>query len=146
MSGYPFHHLVVAWDASPDAAAALDLAIRIAAVSQGMIDAVSVVDPADSVETIEARQRAVEANRSSLEDDLEPFSRRAAAEHVRLRLVFAQEVDPAHALLEHAARHGSDLILIGRRGSTGHLHPGLGPVAKHLVAEGATPVLVTGAG
>jgi nucleotide-binding universal stress UspA family protein len=143
MSTSQFHRVVVAWDGSPDAQAAVDLALRLVG-HDGAVDALVVVDPGEGTETRGSHDRAVDAGRQQAEEALEPFLERAAHAHTRLRLVFVEGDDPVHAMLHHADHHGADLIVVGRRGSSGRLHSGLGPVASGLAAKGRLPVLVTG--
>jgi len=55
------------------------------------------------------------------------------------RVVFDE---PAHGLLEDAARFGADLIVLGRTGRTRHDRPTLGSVALRVVAHADASVLV----
>lgn len=138
-----FHHALVAWDGSPDAQAAVEQALRLVG-REGSVEALVVVDPGESTETRGSHDRAVDAGRQVAEEALEPFMEEAAHAHTRLRLVFLEGDDPVAAVLHHAEHHGADLIVVGRRGASGRLHSGLGPVAHGLAAKGRLPVLVTG--
>jgi universal stress protein A len=48
---------------------------------------------------------------------------------------------PAEAILDYAARHGIDLIVMGTQGRTGLSHLFLGSVAEHVVRGAPCPVL-----
>lgn len=140
----PFHHILVAWDASPDAHVALELAIRIATTNHGSVTAVSVLDPGTHADTEGAKSRAIDSIRRDLEDAIAPYREVAVSGDVRLRDVVIESTSRPEALLDYAAHHAADLLVAGRRGSSGHLHVHIGPVTERLVSRGHLPVLVTG--
>lgn len=143
MPASPIHHILVAWDASPDAHAALELALHLARVNHGSVTAVSVLDPGTHAETIGAQSRAVEAVSADLERALASHREEAEAMGARLNHVVIDATDRSDALLTYATHHAADLLIAGRRGNSGRIHAHLGPVAEQLLSRGHLPVMVT---
>ena len=60
----------------------------------------------------------------------------------RLSLQFEQSGDAARAVCEYAQQHGFDLLVLGRHGAGGVLHPRLGHVAAVAARKSSLPVLL----
>jgi nucleotide-binding universal stress UspA family protein len=136
--------VLVGFDGTNDARAALRLALALAAdAGGGEVVALSVV-PDSRGETVEDRRGAFDA-------DAGPLRQRAQADmaawgdpQVRAWVEVAPGDHPARTLLAQAERGGFDLLVVGRHGGDRLLHGGLGRVARELVEHARCPVLVVG--
>ncbi len=140
----PFRRLLVGWDASRDAAAALQAAVAIA--GEGHVVALAVLPPAGHAET--ASERA--ANEKAAGERVRaPFDRLhaelAAPAGARVSLQLAQDRHVARVLCGYAAEHGFDLLVLGRHGEGGVAGGKLGRVADAAVRSATIPVLLMSA-
>lgn len=135
--------ILVGWDCSPGAAAALRAAAVIAAEGAARVVALAVLRPAQYTEDAEegaadfdGRQRFAQETfakaRSALPETLQE----------RVCLQFAQSDDAARTVCEYAQQHGFDLLVLGRHGTGGVLHPRLGHVAATAARKSSLPVLL----
>lgn len=143
MHAAAFHRVLVGWDASPGAEAALDAALRLAGPS-GRVVALAVLPSTPHVETDGERERELASVRQRVEERFQ--EQRAALDglETELRLDVLESQDQATALREYAGKHGFDLVVVGRHGEGGVLHPKLGHVSTAVVQSGPMPVLVVG--
>jgi nucleotide-binding universal stress UspA family protein len=141
-----FRRLLLAWDGSPPARRALDLAIDLARRYDAEIVAASVAHSPSHAETEEDRRESVDAARRFLEESYHRVRDRAdragvPAEHV---VIEGEEREPADDLIRYAHDHGFDLVIAGhhrrRRPSRLVLHG----LADRLVAHADLPVLIIG--
>ena len=135
--------ILVAYDFSPHAEAALRSAIALARASKGQVrllhscglpiggmmpyDAAIPIDTYNSI-----RDAAVER--------LEAVRRDAAGQGVEVT-AFVTTIFPVEAVLEAAQKEGVGLIVVGTRGLTGLKHALLGSVAERIVRLAPCPVL-----
>lgn len=143
MHAAAFHRVLVGWDASPGAEAALDAALRLTGPS-GRVVALAVLPPASHVETDEERERALASERQRVEERFDEQRAALGGLETELRLDVLESQDQAASLREYASRHGFDLVVVGRHGEGGILHPKLGHVSTAIVQSGPMPVLVVG--
>ncbi len=87
------------------------------------------------------RARLSDALRSSLKPVLEGARRALAGDGLTVEEVFAFG-EPAHALLDEAARRGVDLIALGRTGWSQDRRVPLGSVAQRVVTHADASVLI----
>jgi len=138
-----FRRILVGWDCSPGAAAALRAAAAVAADTAAHVVALAVLKPAphteeaaDGAADFDGRQRFAE----------ETFAKARAAmpdaQQARVTLRFAQSGNAARTVCEYAQQQGFDLLVIGRHGAGGVLHPRLGHVAATAARKGSLPVLL----
>lgn len=141
-----FRRLLLAWDGSPPAHRALDLAIDLARRYGANVVAVSVAHLPSHAETEEDRRESVEAARRFLEQSFVEVRDRADRAGVQLEQVIVEgETEPADDLIRYAHEHGFDLIVAGHH--RGRRRPGrvvLHGLAERLVAHADLPVLITG--
>lgn len=145
--GGPFRRVLVAWDGSPDSVAAL----RTAAAIVGDRPAGHVVALAVLPASVPA-----EAWRDGAGE--EPQDRRwvqegfvrardsiAATSRARIDLHIEEGRHAAQSLCAYASEHVYDLLVLGRHGDGGMLHPRVGHVAKAAAAASTVPVLLVSA-
>lgn len=143
MTTGPFRRILVGWDCSPGAAAALRAAMAAATDEAARVVVLAVLKPAPSTE--EAAEGAADFDgRQRLAE--ETFAKACAAvpdaQRARVTLRFAQSGDAARTVCDYAQQHGFDLLVLGRHGVGGVLHPRLGHVAATAARKAALPVLL----
>lgn len=143
MTTTPFRRVLVGWDCSLDAAAALQTAASIARDGAAHVVALAVLDAAPHGESNEDRARD-RAERRRYTERLFYEARESvpAAARAQVRLQIVEDGDPAHAVCDYAAEHGFDLLVLGRHGEGGVLHHRLGHVAEKAARAGKLPVLL----
>jgi nucleotide-binding universal stress UspA family protein len=135
----PYRRVLVGWDASPDSVTALRAAAALAATTaQGYVVALAVLPEARSPEHDEVSSpvRRVHAVFGST---------RASIEYPAGDMICLQTEDsthPARTLCEYAHTHAFDLLVLGRHGNGGILHPKLGHVAHAVAKASEVPVLL----
>ncbi|HEX6932336.1 MAG TPA: universal stress protein [Streptosporangiaceae bacterium] len=141
-----FRRALVAWDGSPDSVAALRAASAIVGGRNGHVVALSVLpvdspreasnDPAAEAPSQARRVRATfDATRSAI----------AKTSSVRIDLHTAESRHVAGSICDYAAEHGFDLLVIGRHGEGGLIHPKLGHIAESAARSCKIPVLLVSA-
>jgi len=137
-----FHRILLAWDGSPPAKRALNVAIDLARRYEGEIVALSVAHSPPGAETEADRVESVEAGESYLAESLTSVSDRASRVGVFLEHVILAAEEPVDALLDYAHEHGFDLVVLGHhhRGRAGRVL--LHGLVEPLIDAGTIPVLV----
>lgn len=135
--------ILVGWDASECAVAALMEAVRLAEAVRGEVRAVAVIPEVRS-ESAEDRAAADAVNRARV---VEPFARQLDALRQQFSVVPSLDVvvgtHVAEVLTDYAIEHGFDVIAVGQHGSYSARHPRLGHVTGHVVGtEGCTALVV----
>jgi nucleotide-binding universal stress UspA family protein len=138
----PFHRILVAWDGSPGAQTALRVAAHLAGPDNGHVIALAVLPPNPHAEADDERARERADHRRRTQTHFEESLRQVAAPHARATLHVVEDRHVARALNGYAAEHGLDLIVVGRHGQGGPLHPDLGGVARDLAKTASTPLLI----
>jgi len=139
--GGVFRRILVGYDGSSEARAALRIAIALAADLDGGVHALSVVRPPAHVETPEERKRAIEAERDNLSQGLLDIAHQTPYRlEVTTAVVFAD--DPAKAIAIYASEHGFDLVVVGVHGREQMAHRGIGHSLDALLRHLPCPVLV----
>lgn len=145
MTGALFRRVLVGWDCSPDAAAALRAAASISGDGVAHVVALAVLDGAPRGECSEDRARDLAGRRQHTERLFQEVRDRVPpAARARVRLLIIEDGDPARAVCDYAAEHGFDLLVLGRHGDGGVLHRRLGHVAETAAKAGRIPLLLVG--
>lgn len=144
MTAGPFRRVLVGWDGSADAAEALTAAAAIVRGSAGHVVALTVVPAGPDAEAADEMERERAAVRRRAEERFERM-RGPATEGVRMSLHIVEGSQPGSAVCAYAAEHGFDLLVLGRHGDGGALHPRLGRVAEAAARRSALPVLLLSA-
>lgn len=137
--------LLLAWDGSPPAQRALDVAVGIARRYGAGIVAASVAHSPTHAETEEDRLESVEAARRYLEDSFARVRDRADRAGVEIEQVVIEGEEPADVLVRYAQEHGFDLVVAGHH--RGRRRPGrlvVHGLADRLVSRADVPVLIVG--
>ncbi len=146
MSARWFRRVLVGWDSSPGAAAALLAAAAIAEDETGRGVALAVLRPVPPGEGGE-EERAAEMARHRHHAE-ESFGRARdtlpGAIRARVILEFAESPDAARTLCEYADAHVFELLVLGRHGNGGVLHHRLGHVAETAAKKSNIPLLLLG--
>jgi nucleotide-binding universal stress UspA family protein len=139
----PLRRILVGWDCSPGAVAALRSAAALAADGDAAVVVLAVLKAAPQTE--DAAEGAADFDERRLFAQ-ESFARAAAGLPERLRervsLRFIESGDAASAVCEYASQHEFDMLALGRHGTGGVLHPRLGHVAATAARKAALPVLL----
>jgi nucleotide-binding universal stress UspA family protein len=141
-----FRRVLVAWDASADAMAALRAAAAVVGDESGHVVALAIVPARPHLEGergvagagsagAERAERIFELVRGSL----------AATSRARLSLQIAEGPQVARSICDYADEHGFDLLVLGRHGDGGLLHHRLGHVAEAAAKSSRIPVLLLSA-
>ncbi len=143
MTAGPFRRVLVGWDASADAAEALSAAAAIAG-DGGHVVALTVLPAVPGAEAADEREGERAAIRRRAEERFERM-RGLVAARVRMSLHIVEDRQVGRAVCGYAAEHGFDLLVLGRHGDGGALHPGLGRVAETAARGSAVPVMLLSA-
>jgi nucleotide-binding universal stress UspA family protein len=142
-----FQRLLLAWDGSPPAQRALDLAIDVARRYDAEIVAASVAHSPGHAETEEDRLESVDAARRFLEESFLRVRDRADRAGVAIEQVIieGESAEPADDIVRYAHEHDYDLVVAGHH--RGRNRPGrlvLHGLADRLVTHSDIPVLIVG--
>lgn len=129
--------ILVGVDASANAYAALGWSADLARRARLELIAARVFDPPQAELPPEQDRRFRDEQRAELEDWCESFT----ADIPRVQAILL-DGDPPDALLDAAASHDADLLVVGGRGAGGFRHLHLGSVAHHLVHHTTLPLAV----
>ena len=146
----PFGRILVAYDGTPPADAALDQALALAQQFGGEIVVMHVSSmPAAAILPLETWSKPMNPGMQPLLESLEPESR-AVFEKARVRMAYSEV--PASmefsmngtvpGIVHAASRWNATAIAIGTRARTGLAHAWSGSVAESVVAASALPVIV----
>jgi nucleotide-binding universal stress UspA family protein len=145
MNGSQLRRILVGWDCSPGAAAALLAAAEIADGAERQVVALAILRPVSRGESEEEQEAEMAARRHQAEESFR-IARDALPDAARagVTLDFTESPDPARTLCEYADAHVFGLIALGRHGTGGMLHRRLGHVAEAVAKKTNLPVLLLG--
>jgi nucleotide-binding universal stress UspA family protein len=139
----PPRRILVGWDCSPGAVAALRTAGTLAADEAVRVVVLSVLKPAPRTEDAAEGDADFRERRRFAEESFAKASEGLpGALRERISLRFAESGDAADTVCEYARLHGFDLLVLGRHGAGGVLHPRLGHVAATAARKSSLPVLL----
>jgi len=135
--------ILVGWDCSPGAVAALRAVAAVAADGTAAVVVLAVLKPAPHTEdTAEGTADFDERHRFARKTFDRAWEDLPEALRERVSLEFAESADAAGTVCEYAREHGFDLLALGRHGAGGVLHPRLGHVAAAAARKSALPLLL----
>lgn len=142
----PFRRVLVAWDGSADSVTALRTAAAIVGEGHGHVVALSVLAAAAHREAAKDQAAELSTQLRRLETTFEATRASIAkASRVRMNLQTAESRHVAGSVCDYAAEHGFDLLVIGRHGEGGLIHPKLGHIAESAARSCRIPVLLVNA-
>ena len=137
-----FQRILTAWDGSPVAVRAFDVAIDVTRRYNAELVAVSIAYSPAHAETAADRGESADAARRYLKDTFDDVADRAhrAGVHVEHQIIDGDP--PARALADYAHQHGFDLIICGHH----HIRRAgrllLRGVSQDLLAATTIPILI----
>jgi nucleotide-binding universal stress UspA family protein len=141
--GGPFRRVLVAWDGSPDSVTALKTAAALVGGGAGHVVALAVLQGHPQLEGGAALEDGDSGEAARMRED---FNRVLASITARSRTRIDLHTTTSHqvgrSLCAYAIEHGFDLLVLGRHGDGGVLHPRLGRVAEAAVKASQVPVLL----
>jgi nucleotide-binding universal stress UspA family protein len=145
MSARPFRRVLVGWDCSAGSAAALRAAAAIADGEAGHVVALAVLRPVPHGESDEERAAEIAGRRHQAQESFGK-ARDTLPDPVRatVSLELAEGSDVARTLCEYADTHVFELLVLGRHGTGGIMHPRLGHVAETIAKKSDLPLLLLG--
>ena len=139
----PFRRVLVAWDGSPDSVMALRTAAAIVAGTPGHVVAFTVLAPSPPREAEHDGPDAPDAARHTR--DAFELARDSLGKSVPVTLETTQGRHVPKSICEFATEHAFDLLVVGRHGQGGILHPKLGHTAQETARIARVPVLLVSA-
>jgi nucleotide-binding universal stress UspA family protein len=147
MSAEGIRRVLVGWDGSAGAGAALATAAAIADGEVGRVVALAVLRPVAHGESEEDRAAEMARDRRQAEESFgKARDTLPGASRARVTLKFAESSDPARSLCEYAGAHEFELLVLGRHGSGGMLRSRLqlGRVAETVTKKSGISLLLLG--
>jgi nucleotide-binding universal stress UspA family protein len=142
----PFRHVLVGWDASPDSVTALKAATTIVARPYGRVVAFAVLPTPPPREVPEDDDGPLGAGARHLKQAFDStLASIAATSEAEVGLHTEQGRDVAGTMCAYATEHAFDLLVLGRHGNEGILHPKLGHIAHAVARTSRIPVLLVSA-
>ncbi|MHB1874525.1 MAG: universal stress protein [Streptosporangiaceae bacterium] len=142
----PFRRILVAWDGSADAVAALRTAAAMAGDGRSHVVALSVLSgaaPRESGSAARAGQSEHARRAAAAFEAARVTIARTSSARLTLHTIESRHI--AGSVCEYAADHGFDLLVVGRHGDGGLVHPKLGHIAESAVRSCPIPVLLVSA-
>jgi nucleotide-binding universal stress UspA family protein len=137
-----FQRILIAWDGSPVALRAFDVAIDVARRYQAELIAISVAYSPAHAETAGDRQETADAAHRYLRETFDEVIDRAHRVGVDVEHQIVEGETPVRAILDYVHEHGIDLIVCGHHHSRRAGRLLLPGVSQDLVANARVPVLV----
>lgn len=138
----PYRRVLVGWDASRDSVTALNAAAALAGIAHGEVVAMTVLNEVHGPEQQDEMSshtrwlhQTFESTRSAIQDAL----------GIEICLHTEDGNHVARSLCGYARDRGFDLLVLGRHGHEGFLHPKLGHVAHAVAKTSEIPVLLVSA-
>jgi nucleotide-binding universal stress UspA family protein len=137
-----FQRILIAWDGSPIALRAFDVAIDVARRYGAELVAISVAYSPAHAETAADREESTDAARRYLTETFNDVADRAERAGVAVEHRIVAGKTAVRAILDYAHEHGIDLIVCGHHHSRRAGRLLLPGVSQDLVAQSTLPVLV----
>jgi nucleotide-binding universal stress UspA family protein len=145
-AGGPFRRVLVAWDGSAHSVAALRMAAAIVGAGPGHVVALAILPPSVPTEAWQDHAGEEPEDRRWVQ---EGFARAcdsiAETSPAQIDLRIEEGRHPAQSLCAYASNHVFDLLVLGRHGDGGMIHPRFGHVAKAAATASTVPVLLVSA-
>ena len=133
-------HILIGHDGSRNAETAFEDALDLAALARARLSVVSVASPPEPPTEVET-QAAIELATRHYEELFYGLRRQAQERHVTLE-TYMLDGHPADQILEAAARHGANMIVVGHRGRSAIRDWVSGSTSRRVLTHATCPVLV----
>jgi nucleotide-binding universal stress UspA family protein len=137
-----FQRILIAWDGSPVAVRAFDVAIDLTRRYDAELVAVSVAYSPSHAETTGDREETTDAAHRYLTETFREVADRAERVGVSIEHQIINAETPARALADYAHEHGFDLIVCGHHHSRRAGRLLLRGVSQDLLTAATMPILV----
>jgi nucleotide-binding universal stress UspA family protein len=137
-----FQRILIAWDGSPLALRALDIAIDVARRYDAELVAISIAYSPAHAETTADRDESAAAAHRYFEQTFREVVDRAERVGMSVAHEIIDAVTPARALADYAHEHGFDLLVCGHHHTSRAGRLLLPGVSQALLADASLPVLV----
>lgn len=141
-----FQQILIAWDGSPSAEWAFDVAVDLARRYDAELIAASVAHSPAHAETAGDREESVDAARRYLEETFAKVRDRADRAGVPTEQAIIEGDDPATTIIDYAHEHGVDLLVVGHHESKRAGRFLIHGLAERTIERSDVPVLVVGNG
>lgn len=140
-----YDHILVATDGSENAADAIDEAVALADATGATLHGIYVIETRTAYDNAIVEPEEVErALREDGEEALARLDGRAAEAGIEAETAIRKGV-PHEEIIDYAADHGVDLVVIGATGRSAFKTVLLGSTAERVLRQAAVPVLIVGA-
>jgi len=139
-----FSHILIAWDASPEARRAFEYGQEIAERFTARVDLVSIAQAPEHVRNESERERNLAEARAFYEEQAGSLLASARERGIELHFRVVAGGHPAEGILKVAHQTGADLIIMGRRGKSAAQRFMIGSVSDRVSRYAGCPVLIVG--
>jgi nucleotide-binding universal stress UspA family protein len=137
-----FQRILIAWDGSPLAVRALDVAIDVARRYDAELVAASIAYSPAHAETAADREASAAAAHTYLEQTFREVADRAERAGIIIDHQIVDAETPASALIDYAHEHGFDLLVLGHHHTSRAGRLLLRGVSQDVLTGATMPVLV----
>jgi nucleotide-binding universal stress UspA family protein len=143
----PFRRVLVGFDGSPDATAAIGVAAAVAGSDGGHVVALCVVPRAHAFEGDEqgGENGGLPQQAEALFGEIARSQRPDKAVRMSVQVVYSDHGSPDRVVTDYAEQHGFDMLVLGRQGDGAHRKSRLGRVADRAAHTCSVPVLLLSA-
>jgi len=142
MNAAIFRRVLVGWDGSDGAGAALRIAATIADSDGAEVAALAVLSPILHIETERDRTAEESRRRGLVEESFGNYRNTLPATcNAKISLHFSENFDVGRAVCEYADANNFDLIILGRHGKR-WAHDRLGNVVETVAKKSSIPLLL----
>lgn len=136
-----FQRILVGYDGSQESEKAFQFGLSIANTLDSRLEILAVIQPGEPATSISPHD-GLERARKHYELALRKIVQDANGHggNIETRIVVGH---PAHEIIKRAEQSGSDLVVVGHRGTSQFKNLEMGSVSEHVLAHAPCPVLLT---
>jgi len=148
MAAGRFRRILVGFDGSPDAAEALRVAAAIACLDGGHVVALCVTrygPTTEGTDSYDSESRKLQRLAETCFDELKRGQTPGDGVRTSVQVLGANHDNAGQVLTDYAAKHGFDILVVGRHGDGMSRRSRLGRVADAAARASSVPVLLLSA-